>query len=68
MVAVWLSANVRKIKVNALLDDSRSVSYVNKELAGALGLSAAKRSGCQCSEQDCGNLRFFACEHESAEL
>ena len=37
---VWLSANGRKIKVNALLDDASSVSYVNEELAGALGLSA----------------------------
>ena len=39
-VPVWLSANGRKIKVNALLDDASSVSYVNEELAGALGLSA----------------------------
>ena len=37
---VWLSANGKKIKVNALLDDASSVSYVNEELAGALGLSA----------------------------
>ena len=37
---VWLSANGRKIKVNALLDDASSVSYINEELAGALGLSA----------------------------
>ena len=39
-VPIWLSANGKKIKVNALLDDARSVSYVNEELAGALGLSA----------------------------
>ena len=38
---VWLSANGRKIKVNTLLDDASSVSYINEELAGALGLSAA---------------------------
>ena len=37
---VWLSANGRKIKVNAVLDDASTVSYVNEELAGALGLSA----------------------------
>lgn len=30
---VWLSANGRKIKVNALLDDASSVSYVNEELS-----------------------------------
>jgi len=35
-----LSANGRKIKVNTLLDDASNVSYVNEELAGALGLSA----------------------------
>ena len=39
-VPIWLSANGKKIKVNALLDDASSVSYVNEELAGALGLSA----------------------------
>ena len=39
-VPVWISANGKKIKVNALLDDASSVSYVNEELAGVLGLSA----------------------------
>ena len=39
-VPVWISANDIKIKVNALLDDASSVSYVNEELAGVLGLSA----------------------------
>ena len=39
-VPIWLSANGKKIKVNALLDDASSVSYVNEELAGALSLSA----------------------------
>ena len=36
-VPIWLSANGKKIKVNALLDDASSVSYVIEELAGALG-------------------------------
>lgn len=39
-VPVWVSANGKKIKVNALLDDASSLSYVNEELAGVLGLSA----------------------------
>ena len=38
-VPIWFPANGKKIKVNALLDDVSSVSYVN-ELAEALGLSA----------------------------
>ena len=39
-VPVWLKANGKKIKVNAVLDDASTVSYVNEEVAGALGLSA----------------------------
>ena len=39
-VPVWLSAKGKKIKVNAVLDDASTVSYVNEEVAGALGLSA----------------------------
>ena len=36
---MWLSAK-GKIKVNAVLDDAGTVSYVNQEVGGALGLSA----------------------------
>ena len=39
-VPVWLSAKGKKIKVNAVLDDASTVSHVNEEVAGALGLSA----------------------------
>ena len=39
-VPIWLKANGKKIKVNAVLDDASTVSYVNEEVAGALGLSA----------------------------
>ena len=39
-VPVWLKTNGKKIKVNAVLDDASTVSYVNEEVAGALGLSA----------------------------
>ena len=37
---MWLSAKGKKIKVNAVLDDASAVSYVNEEVARALGLSA----------------------------
>ena len=39
-VPVWLIANGKKIKVNAVLNDASTVSNVNEEVAGALGLSA----------------------------
>ena len=39
-VPVWLSAKGKKIKVSAVPDDASTVSYVNEEVDGALGLSA----------------------------
>ncbi|XP_068716862.1 uncharacterized protein [Montipora capricornis] len=39
-VPVWLKSKGKKIKVNAVLDDASTVSYVTEEVAGALGLSA----------------------------
>ena len=39
-VPVWLKSKGKKIKVNAVLDDASTISYVNEEVAGALGLSA----------------------------
>ena len=38
-IPVWLKANGKKIKVNAVLDDASSASYMNEEIAGALNLS-----------------------------
>ena len=38
---MWLSAKGKKIKANAVLDDASTVSYVNKEVAGALGRLSA---------------------------
>ena len=40
-VPVWIKANGRKIKVNAVLDDASNETFMNEELAGALGLSTA---------------------------
>ena len=37
-VPVWLKANVRKVKVNALLDDGSNETFINEEVAGVLGL------------------------------
>ena len=37
-VPVWLKANGRKLKVNALLDDGSSETFINEEVVGVLGL------------------------------
>ena len=37
-VPVWLKANDRKVKVNALLDDGSNETFINEEVAGVLGL------------------------------
>ncbi|XP_015773982.1 PREDICTED: uncharacterized protein LOC107352153 [Acropora digitifera] len=39
VVSVWLKSKGKKIKVNAVLDDASTISYVNDEVAGALDLS-----------------------------
>ena len=38
-VPVWIKANGKKLKVNTVLDDASTASYMNEEVAGALGLS-----------------------------
>ena len=42
-VPVWVKANGRKMKVNAVLDDASNETFMNEELAGALGLKPPKR-------------------------
>ena len=37
-VPVWLKANKRKVKVNAILDDASNESFLNEEVAGVLRL------------------------------
>ena len=37
-VPVWLKANDRKVKVNAILDDGSNETFLNEEVAGVLGL------------------------------
>ena len=37
-VAVWMKANGRKVKINAILDDASNESFLNEEVAGVLGL------------------------------
>ena len=43
-VPVWVKANGRKMKVNAVLDDVSNETFMNEELAGALGLSTVWRN------------------------
>ncbi|CAB4038982.1 Hypothetical predicted protein, partial [Paramuricea clavata] len=35
---VWLKANGRKVKVNAILDDASNETFLNEQVAGVLGL------------------------------
>ena len=37
-VPVWLKANGRKVKINAILDDTSNETFLNEEVAGILGL------------------------------
>ncbi|PFX27081.1 hypothetical protein AWC38_SpisGene8239 [Stylophora pistillata] len=37
-VPVWIKANGRKVKINAILDDASNETFLNKEVAGVLGL------------------------------
>ena len=37
-VPVWLKANKRKVKVNAILDDASNESFLNEEVVGVLRL------------------------------
>ena len=37
-VPVWMKANGRKLKINAILDDASNETFLNEEVAGVLGL------------------------------
>ena len=37
-VPVWVKANGKKIKINAILDDASNETFLNEEVAGALGI------------------------------
>ena len=37
-VPVWMKANGRKVKINAILDDASNETFLNEEVAGVLGL------------------------------
>ena len=37
-IPVWLKANGRKVKVNAILDDASNETFLNEQVAGVLGL------------------------------
>ena len=38
-VPVWMKANGRKVKINAILDDASNETFLNEEVAGELHLS-----------------------------
>ena len=35
---MWVKAQEKKVKVNAILDDTSNETFLNEEVAGALGL------------------------------
>ena len=37
-VPVWMKANGRKVKINAILDDASNEAFLNEDVAGVLGL------------------------------
>ena len=37
-VPVWMKANGRKVKINAILDEASNETFLNEEVAGVLGL------------------------------
>ena len=41
MVPLWIKGNGKKVKVNAVLDDASTRTFVNEEIAIALGLQSA---------------------------
>jgi len=43
-VPVWLKANDRKVKVNAMLDDGSNETFLNEEVAGVLSLKERYRT------------------------
>ena len=45
-VPVWMKANGRKVKINAILDDGSNETFLNEEVAGALGLQERSSSCC----------------------
>ena len=45
-VPVWMKANGRKVKINAILDDASNETFLNEEVAGALGLQERSSSCC----------------------
>ena len=47
-IPVWINANGRKIKVDAVLDDASNETFMNREFAGS------------CSEQLSGGLQMNA--------
>ena len=43
-IPVWVKVEGRKVKVNAILNDASNESFVNEEVAGALGLKESHQT------------------------
>ena len=41
MVPVWIKGNGKKVKVNAVLDDASTGTFLNEEIAICLGVQSA---------------------------
>jgi len=37
-IPVWINANGKKVKINAVLDDASTGTFLNEEVTGALGI------------------------------
>ena len=49
-VPVWMKANGREVKINAILDDASNETFLNEEVAGVLGVQfcqVSKRWSCR---------------------
>ena len=59
-VPVILKNGDQSLKVNALLDDASTKTYVNSDVAAQLGLQGKMESYCKCFKRTGGNLRNTA--------
>ena len=59
-----MKAQGKKVKVNAILDDASNETFLNEEVAGALGLKEGVISNREssCVEQFCRDISDYAVE------
>ena len=60
-VPVWMKANGRKVKINAILDDESNEPFLNEEVAGGTGTTRTfSESSSSCYQRYNGNLSVHA--------